>query len=84
MMNRNVGLDDVGGPVTLDECPPGLFLWDGHLGLKTEYAEVVDTADGRRVRVDAYVVESGEFFWGGTKSLKQRAGLIVQPVLIIL
>ena len=44
--------------VTLAECPIGLFInrWGG-LCLKTEYGN----NDGR---IDAYIVSSGEFFWG--------------------
>ena len=44
--------------VTLHKCPIGLFLSsDGTLCLKTEYGN----NDGR---IDAYIISSGEFFWG--------------------
>lgn len=52
--------------VSLDECPPGLFWFGDMLGFKSEYATVVDRADGPFRQVDAYVVESGEYFQGGT------------------
>jgi hypothetical protein len=43
---------------TLAECPIGLFVSaDGELCLKTEYGD-------NEGRIDAYIVSSGEFFWG--------------------
>ena len=43
---------------TLENCPIGLFESEGgELCLKTEYG----TNEGR---IDAYIVSSGEFFWG--------------------
>lgn len=45
-------------PVTLAECPIGLFKTaSGELCLKTEYGN-------NEGRIDAYIVSSGEFFWG--------------------
>lgn len=67
-----------GEPVTLDDCPEGLFLFNGYLGFMTEYA--TDKNDGFRQR-DAYCVDSGEYFWGGTSNARERAKLIVQPML---
>ena len=52
----------------LDECPPGLFLAGDCLGFKSEY---------RNERV-----ASGEFFWGGAESAKEREALVVTPVEI--
>jgi hypothetical protein len=77
--------------VTLAECPPGPFLFDGSLGFKTEYGmTLVDEngADmpGDQIRwqvtswPDAYCMESGEVFWGGAKSHEERARLLVEPV----
>ena len=44
--------------ITLAECPIGLFESDaGELCLKTEYGN-------NEGRIDAYIVSSGEFFWG--------------------
>ncbi len=52
--------------VTLDACPPGLFWFDdgkrSGLGVKTEY--VTRVSDGT-LMPDAFVVETGEYFWGG-------------------
>lgn len=43
-------------PIALKDCPVGLFLsLNGELCLKTEYGD------------DAYIVSTGEKFWGGAK-----------------
>lgn len=59
------------GLVTLAECPPGLFVFNGSIGFKTEYR-----IDGEP---EAYCVESGEYFWGGTAGHAERRELMVQP-----
>lgn len=59
--------------VTLDECPIGLFFSaDGELCLKTEYGS-------NEGRIDAYIVSSGEFFWGGAGSVKEQRSVMVTP-----
>jgi hypothetical protein len=63
--------------VRFDDCPEGLFWFGQHLGFMTEYATAAK--DGFRQR-DAYVVESGEYFWGGTSDPRKRAELLVFPV----
>jgi hypothetical protein len=58
--------------VTLANCPIGLFLSEGgELCLKTEYGN----NDGR---IDAYIVSSGEFFWGAAPQtiVSQRAQMV--------
>lgn len=58
--------------VTLADCPIGLFLSaSGLLCLKTEYGD-------NSGRIDAYIVESGEMFWGGQPQTvaTQRAELV--------
>lgn len=60
---------------TLDECPPGLFILGNCLGFKSEYR----TEKGL---TEAYVVASGEFFWGGAKTGEERDALLVTPVEI--
>lgn len=61
-------------PVTLAECPIGLFLAGGELCLKTEYG----TNEGR---IDAYIVSSGEFFWGGQpQTIANQRVQLVEPV----
>lgn len=67
-----------GEPVTLDDCPEGLFLFNGNLGFMTEYT--TEKNDGFQQR-DAYCGDSGEYFWGGASSARERAKLIVQPML---
>lgn len=59
---------------TLDDCPAGLFVHDGVLGFKTEYTGPAGP--------DAYVVLSGEFFWGGVDDVARRRNLIVTPVML--
>lgn len=56
--------------VSLSECRPGLFLFEKCLGFKSEYGN------------DAFVVSSGEYFWGGAKSREDRDALRVVPVEI--
>jgi len=68
-----------GGPVELDDCPEGLFLFGGTLAVMTEYATMSKTVPPMRQR-DAYIVESGEYFWGGTSRTVDRAKLMVQPL----
>jgi hypothetical protein len=75
-----------GWQCTLKDCPPGLFLINDCLGIKTEYRPVrlnplngtysTDTTD-----VEVYVASSGEVFWGGVTSKKERLELIVQPCI---
>lgn len=57
--------------VTLAECPPGLFVFNGSYGFRSEYG------------TDAYCLESGEYFSGGTNGGKAiRAALLVEPVTL--
>jgi hypothetical protein len=66
-----------GGPtVSLASCPIGLFLFGGELCLKTEYGN----NDGR---INAYIVDSGEFFWGGApQMIKNQREQQVTPVRV--
>lgn len=61
--------------VTLAECPIGLFIADsGELCLKTEYGG----GDGR---IDAYIVSSGEMFWGAApQTIASQRASMVTPV----
>lgn len=59
--------------VPLSECPIGLFLAsNGELCLKTEYGD-------NEGRIDAYIVSSGEFFWGGAKTRQDQRCVLVTP-----
>lgn len=64
-----------GPTVSLESCPIGLFMSDGgELCLKTEYGD----NDGR---IDAYIVSSGEFFWGGAKTKSEQRQVQVHYVV---
>lgn len=54
--------------VPLRHCPIGLFIKDNTLGVKTEYGN------------EAYIVSSGEVFWGGAKTKQQIGDVLVLPI----
>lgn len=62
-------------PVTLARCPIGLFTAEsGELCLKTEYGN-------NEGRIDAYIVSTGEFFWGAhPQTIANQRAQIVTPV----
>lgn len=65
------------GPRSLNAAPIGLFLYRGELCLKTEYR----TGSGA---VEAYIVSSGEFFWGDEpQTVESQLAQIVTPVVLI-
>lgn len=71
--------------VTLAECPPGLFFYNGTIGFKSEYGAMESAGDGGKAwrvgnRPDAYCADSGEFFWGGTSTHEDRAKVLVMPI----
>ena len=71
--------------VTLAECPPGLFFWNGTLGFKSEYGAMEPTGSNFKTwkvgnRADAYCADSGEYFWGGTSNHEDRAKVLVMPI----
>lgn len=60
--------------VTLADCPIGLFWHDDTLCLKTEYGN-------NEGRIDAYIVESGEFYWGDApQTIANQRRQMVTPV----
>lgn len=63
--------------VRLIDAPVGLFEVDGVLAVKTQYCTRHE--DGT-VTADCYIVESGEYFWGGVDSAEERNNLMVTPV----
>ncbi len=66
--------NDVVERVTLAQCPIGLFWCLGELCLKTEYGN-------NEGRIDAYIVSSGEFFWGeAPQSIANQRAQLVQPI----
>lgn len=63
-------------PITLEELDKGsLFVYRGTYALKTEYRT-------KRGAIEAYIVGSGEFFWGGVTTAEEQAKLEVVPVRI--
>lgn len=66
---------EVGEPTTLEEAPVGLFLSGADcLCLKTEYGN-------NEGRIDAYIVSSGEFFWGTSpQTIASQRKQVVRPV----
>lgn len=66
-----------GDECTLLECPPGLFLFKGSLGFKTEYG------CHNPHNMEVYCVGSGEAFWGGTDNRANLGDLRVTPAVHI-
>ena len=64
-----------GEKVRLCDMEPGLFLFGDCLALKTEYM----TESGR---IEAYIVDTGEFFHGGTNTAGDQRVLMVQPLKV--
>ena len=60
---------------TLALCPVGLFLAEsGALCVKTEYG----TNEGQ---IDAFIVSSGEFFWGrAPQTIASQRAQVVTPI----
>jgi|GEM_PF-2919062 len=66
-----------GPPVRLDECPIGLFARGGEIALKSEYGS-------NEGRIDAYIVSSGEFFWGpAPQTIESQNATLVQPLKLV-
>lgn len=60
--------------VTLVQCPIGLFMAGDELCLKTEYGN-------NEGRIDAYIVSSGEFFWGtAPQTIANQRMQMVEPI----
>lgn len=60
--------------VTLAQCPIGLFMAGDELCLKTEYGN-------NEGRIDAYIVSSGEFFWGtAPQTIANQRMQMVEPI----
>lgn len=64
---------------TLGSAPPGLFWFEGILGFKSEYKTESVSRPGVW-QSDAYVVEGGEYFWGGAPNPVEREQLVVIPI----
>ena len=64
----------------LIDAPVGLLMYDGCLVFKAEYSTAIQAGSGVTVTPDCYVVESGEYFWGGAKTAEDRNNLNVEPI----
>lgn len=72
-------LQITGPPCSLADCPPGLFVGSsGALGFRSEYGLTI----GGTVTAypEAFVLESGECWWGGATTHPERADQVVTPV----
>ena len=54
--------------IPLRDCPVGLFMSGDTLCVKTEYGN------------EAYIVCSGEYFWGGAKTKEAIGDVLVLPI----
>lgn len=69
------GVEAAATEVSLAACPIGLFVFRDELCVKTEYG-------GNDGRIDAYIVSSGEFFWGGTVRAADQRNVMVRPAQV--
>ena len=67
-MAKQMKIVPKGWPCKLYEVR-GLFLFDDELCMASAYN-------------DAYIVETGDAFWGGAKGREARGELMVQPVAL--
>jgi hypothetical protein len=72
-MKRTLQLMPEGWPIALRDCPPGLFVFEDAVGLKSEY--------GNGNGGNGCYCDTGEMFWGGTATPDKRDSLMVQPVI---
>lgn len=54
--------------IPLRDYPKGLFIKGNTLCVKTEYGN------------DAYIVGSGEYFWGGAKTKEEIGDILILPI----
>jgi hypothetical protein len=75
-MATKIELTIAAGPtVSLASCPVGLFVSEsGALCLKTEYRE-------KNGAISAFLVSTGEAFWGGTSDPDKQQQLQVRYVI---
>ena len=72
---KRLEIQPEGWPCLLIECRPGYFVYRDALCFKSEYRN-------QRGHLEAFC-ESGEQFWGGAKSDRDREVLAVQPVTAV-
>lgn len=68
----------LGKQVTLEELAPGtIFAFgDDCIAVKSEYR----ASNGL---IEAFIIDSGEQFWGGAKTVEEQLSLMVQPLKIV-
>jgi len=71
-MTHAIIIKDAGDECTIEECPPGLFMFEGTLCFKSEYN-----------KSGVFCADTGEYFWGGTSNRDELNKLIVQPMAVI-
>lgn len=71
---KRLEIEPQGWPCKLKECPPGHFMFQDSLCFKSEYMP------DNRLEV---FCDTGECFWGGTNTDKDREELCVQPVVAV-
>ena len=76
MANKKQLIPD-GKKVTLEELLPGtIFAFgDDCIAVKSEYS-------CNNGLIEAFIIDSGELFWGGAKTAKEQNELMVQPLAI--
>lgn len=66
----------IGEPKSLRFLYPGtIFLYNNILALKTEYL----TDEGC---IEAYILNTGELFWGHAKTIDELYNIVVQPMML--
>jgi hypothetical protein len=84
---RRLIIEPEGWPCTLDECPPGLFMYEGTLAIKSAHPGMVclkesppfDTWKIEPGNINAPLADGGCQFWGGTGTQEELRKLEVQP-----
>ena len=69
-VKKRIELIPHGWPCALEDLAPGLFLFHGTICLLNDYG-------------DAFLINGGNAFWGGTDSHADIAKLIVQPMIVM-
>ena len=66
--------------VRLIDAPVGMFMYNGTLALKTEYGRYV--GENNTYTPNCFLVETGEYFWGGAHTVEELNNLMVAPLEI--